>query len=363
MELAIAFIVGVVVGAAVALVVGALRTRAGRDAFAAVSQEVIAASGRQIVELAEQVLKAQSAGAAAQIEGKKELIDQSLSAVNQRLAEVRDFVQRVESIRQKDYGELTATLASLSVSTDSLRTALAGSKRVGEWGERMTEDVLRLTGMQEGINYAKQSTAAAESGTPDFTFMLPNDLKVNMDVKFPMEKGVAYLDAADDQQRKVRGGEFVSAVRGHLRTLSRREYIDPGGGTADYVIMFIPNEQLYSLALGLEPGLMDEALEKRVVLCGPLTLYAMLVVIRQSAESANIMRTAGEIIEVLGVFEKQWQRYKDAMEIMGKRLDDAKSEYDKLLTTRTRMLDRPLGRIEELRGAGQLPDQGGEQES
>jgi len=211
-----------------------------------------AASGRQIVELAEQVLKAQSAGAAAQFEGKKELIDQSLSAVNQRMVEVRDFVQRVESTRQKDYGELTATLASLSVSTESLRTALAGSKRVGEWGERMTEDVLRLAGMQEGINYVKQSTGAAESGRPDFTFMLPNDLKVNMDVKFPMEKGVAYLDAADDQQRKARGGEFVSAVRGHLRTLSKREYIDPGGGTADYVIMFIPNEQLYSLALGLE---------------------------------------------------------------------------------------------------------------
>lgn len=178
----IAFIVGVIVGAVIVLIISALRARAGRDAFAAVSQEVITESSRQIITMAEQVLKAQSAAGTAEIEGKKELIDQSIGQMNERLERLRGFVQQVESERQKHYGQLTTSLSALSSTTESLRGALAGSKRLGAWGERMTEDVLQLVGMSEGVNYTKQSSeAAADSGKPDFTFFLPNDLTVNMD--------------------------------------------------------------------------------------------------------------------------------------------------------------------------------------
>ena len=355
MDIAIVFVVGVIVGAVIVLVVVAIRSRAGKQAFAAISQEVIAASGRQIVTLAEQVLKAQTIAGAAQLDGKKELIDQSIAAMNERLESVRNFVQQVESQRQKHQGELAERLATLSSSTESLRNALAGSKRVGAWGERMTEDVLRMIGMHEGVNYLKQSGEAAE-GRPDFTFLLPNDLKVNMDVKFPMEKGLAYLDAADDG-RDARGKEFVSAVRGHINAVgsAKRGYIDAAKGTVNYAIMFIPNEQLYSLALGLDRQLMDDALARRVVLCGPLTLYAILAVIRQSAENANIVRTADEVIRLLAAVEKQWQLYKEKMDAMGNRLDDAKEAYNGLIGVRTRMMDRPLAKVEQLRLDRGLP--------
>ena len=357
MEIAIAFIVGVIIGAIIALVISAVRARAGRDAFAAVSQEVITESSKQIITLAEQALKAQSAVGAAEIEGKKEQIDQSLSAMNERLERLRGFVQQVESERQKHYGQLSTSLSALSSTTESLRNALAGAKRLGAWGERMTEDVLQLAGMVEGVNYTKQSSDAAEdSGKPDFTFFMPNDLVVNMDVKFPLEKALGYLDA-DDEQRKSAGGEFISAVRGHIRTVAsaKRGYINPAGGTVNYAIVFIPNEQVYSLAMELDRQLMDEALKIRIVMCGPLTLYAMLSVIRSAAENANIVKTADEVIALLGTFEKQWQRYKEAMDAMGRRIDQAKAEYDNLVTTRTNMLDRPLDKIAELRTARELP--------
>ena len=357
MGIAVGFIIGVVVGAAIVLVVSAVRGRGMRDALAAASREALSESGQQIITLTEQMLKAQADVGAARMEGKKELIERAIADMNERLERVRSFVQQVESERQQQYGRLTNSLATLSASADSLRNALAGSKRVGAWGERMTEDVLRTVGMHEGVNYLKQSGEAAE-GRPDFTFLLPNDLVVNMDVKFPMEKGLAYLDAADDG-RDLRGKEFVSAVRGHINAVgsAKRGYIDAAKGTVNYAIMFIPNEQLYSLALGLDRQLMDDALARRVVLCGPLTLYAILAVIRQSAENANIVRTADEVISLLAAVEKQWQRYKENMDAMGNRLDDAKSEYDKLVGTRTRMLDRPLAKIEELREARGLHDE------
>ncbi len=342
-------IVGLIVGAAAVgvawlLCARAARRQAGqmRDTFAAMAAEALDANSRRLAEMA-----------GVSLETKKQLIDQSILAINERLERVRGFLQQVESERQKHYGELTATLAALSGTTESLRKALAGARRVGEWGERMTEDVLRLVGMQEGINYRKQSAADAESGKPDFTFLLPNELVVNMDVKFPLDKCLEYLDA-DELQRQAKAREFVTAVRGHLRAVRQRGYIDPAGGTVNYVIVFIPNEQIYSLAMELEPRLMDEALRMRIVLCGPLTLYAMLSVVRAAAENANIMRTADEVIALLGTFSKQWQRYKEAMELMGRRIEDAKKTYDDLVGTRTRMLERPLEKIEELRSRPEL---------
>ena len=353
-----AFIVGAIVGAVIALIISVIRARVGRDTFAAVSQEVIAESSKQIIIMAEQVLKAQSEASAAQIEGKKELIDQSIVQMNERLERLRGFVQQAEADRQKHYGELTSSLSALSSTTESLRNALAGSKRLGAWGERMTEDVLQMAGMSEGVNYTKQSSEAAEdSGKPDFTFFLPNDLTVNMDVKFPLEKALAYLDAEGEDQRKNAGNGFVSAVRGHIRTVAsaKRGYINPTGGTVNYAIVFIPNEQVYSLAMELDGQLMDEALKMRIVMCGPLTLYAMLSVIRSAAENANIVKTADEVIRLLSAFNKQWQKYREAIDKMGNRIDEAKKSHDDLVGTRMRMLEKPLEKIEELRTARGLP--------
>jgi len=346
------FLIGLLIGAAAVVLAWfvyarAMRRQEGqmRDAFAAAAAAALDANSRRLTEMA-----------GASLESKKALIDQSLSVVGERLRQLRDFLQQVEADRQKHYGELSTSLAALSTTTESLRKALAGARRMGEWGERMTEDVLRLVGMQEGINYVKQSAAAAESGKPDFTFKLPNDLVVNMDVKFPLDKCLEYLDAADDAQRRAKAKEFVGAVRGHLKAVASRGYIDRSRGTVDYVIVFIPNEQIHSLAMELEPDLMDEALKMRIVLCGPSTLYAMLSVIRAAAESANLMKTADEVLALLGAFNKQWQRYKEVMDAMGRRLDAAVEEYRKLRETRTRMLERPLEKIEDLRAARGLEE-------
>jgi DNA recombination protein RmuC len=353
------FVIGTVFGAAVVAVAWLVHARSARrlaegmrEAFAATAAEAMTANMQQLTEMA-----------GGRLQEKKALIDQSLTAMNERLERVRSVVQQVEGERQRHYGELSERLGALATTTESLRQALAGAKRVGAWGERMTEDVLRMAGLQEGVNYLKQSSESAESGTPDFTFILPNDLRVNMDVKFPLAKSLDYLDAEDDAQRKAAGGAFIAAFRGHVRTVARRGYIDPGGGTVDYVIVFVPNEQVYATALELAPGLMDEALALKVVLASPLTLYAMLVVIRQAAANANIIRTADEVIALLGTIETQWQRFKDSMDRMGKKLDDAKAEYDNLVGTRTRAMDRPLAQIEQLRsvrgldgGDGDGPD-------
>jgi len=350
MEYFIGFLIGVVVGAMITLAVAYVRTRAAerqmRETFAAMASEALDANSRRLAE-----------AAAGQLEGKKALIDQALAAANERLDQVRSYLQKVEGERKQDFGQLSSSVATLSTTTGELHKMLASTQRRGAWGERMAEDVLRLAGLQEGVNYAKQSAAEAESGKPDFTFFLPNDLKANMDVKFPLEAYKAYIDAETDDARDSALRQLVGDVRNHVKAVAGRGYIDPKAPTVPYVIVFVASEQVYGLVLSAQPDLIDEALQKKVVLASPLTLYAMLAVIRQAAENANIMKTADEVITLLGQFNKQFQLYCEEVDRLGSQLATVSKTYESLRTTRTNMLRKPLDKIEDLRTSRGLPEE------
>ena len=342
MEFILGFLIGVAIGAAAVLAVSLIHRRQSerqlRETFSSLAAEALDANSRRLAE-----------AAAGQLDGKKALIDQAVAGVGERLELLRQFLQRTDAQRQNELGRLTSSISTLSTTTSELHKVLASTQRRGAWGERMAEDVLRLAGLQESVNYLKQSSADAATGRADFTFLLPNGLKVNMDVKFPLENYKAYLDAVSDGDRATHAAALCAAVRAHIRDVAGRGYIDPAVPTVPYVILFIPSEQIFSLAISVDADLMDAALAQKVVLASPLTLYATLAIMRQAAENFNITKTAGEVIELLRVFSDQWIKYKEAMDMLGKRLEDARKEYDKLVTARTNMLERPLARIEDLR--------------
>jgi DNA recombination protein RmuC len=355
MEFAIGFIVGAVLGAGIALVVGFVRGRQAetqlhaaqqqlRESFSALAGEALDANSRRLAE---------QAGTA--LDSRRELIDKSIQAVNERLEAVRRQIQQVEAARKQEFGKLTSSVTSLTRSAEELHRMLASTQRRGAWGERMAEDVLNLAGLSEGLNYDKQSSdATTDNSRPDFTFYLPNDLKLNMDVKFPLERYKSYLDAETDEARAGELKQLIQAVRKHIRDVSRRGYIDPKIPTVNYCLLFIPSEQIFSLVLATQPDLVDEALSSRIVLTSPLTLYAMLAVVRQAAEHVNLMQTADEVLDLLHEFSDQWDNYCGAVDKLGERLRQASDEFQKLRTTRTNMLERPLGKIEQLRQSRDL---------
>ena len=344
----VGFILGVLLGAAIVLAVVHVRSRAAeqqtRETFAALAAEALDANARR---LGEQALTA--------LDAKKALVDQAILAVNDRLENVRQFLQAIEAERKHDLGNLGGSVASLSVTAGKLHEMLASTQRRGAWGERMAEDVLRLAGLQEGINYLKQSSADAEDGRADFTFLLPNDLKVNMDVKFPLENYKAYLDAADDAARSACVRDLCKAVQGHVRAVAARGYIDPNVPTVPYVLMFIPSEQIYSLVMECQKDLIDEALSRKVVPCSPLTLYAVLAIMRQAAENFNLMKSADEAIALMAEFRNQWDRYSDAFDKLGEQIKRTSEQFDQVRTTRSKMLQKVLDKLEDLRTARDLP--------
>lgn len=288
------------------------------------------------------------------LDERNRLMDQRIDGMHGELSKVTALVRQLEEGRARSYGELSQqlqstgkTTAELARATQTLRTALSSSQQRGQWGERMADDVLRAAGFTEGVSYLRQ--ASTGRGRPDFTFLLPEERCVHMDVKFPLDNYLRFLEAEDDTNREALKKAFLRDVRNRIKELSTRDYIDPANGTLDHVLLFIPNEHVYAFVHQHDQGVIDLALEQRVVLCSPLTLFSVLSVIRTAVDNFALERTSGEILDLLAAFSTQWEKFTGQMDKVGDRLDAARKEYDQLVTTRRRQLERQLDKVEDLR--------------
>jgi len=321
-----------------------------RTAFGALSRDALSQNTDDFLKLATTKLDERVSASSEQIESKKKLIDAALTSMNTKLAELAGQHSKTTGALEsavKATGQLRET-------TDRLREALSSSQRRGQWGERMAEDILRLIGFIEGVNYRKQ--AAVESGErPDFTFLMPRGLTLNMDVKFPLDNYLRALEAGDDEGRKQREAAFLRDVRAQVKTVTGRSYISPEDGTVDCVLVFIPNEQIYHFIHERDPSLLDDAARQKVVLCSPLTLYAVLTVVRQAVDNFRLEQTSNEILGLLGAFRKEWAKFGEVVDKMERGLETAVKAFDELKTTRTRKLERQLDRVEDLQRAKGVP--------
>ena len=192
---------------------------------------------------------------------------------------------------------------------------------------------------------------ASNGSIPDFTFLLPRGETLNMDVKFPLDNYVRYLESEEDSDRSA----FLRDVRQKVKEVSSRGYVDTSQGTLDYVLLFIPNESVYSFIHENDPNLLDDALKSKVIWCSPSTLYCVLAVVRQAVDNFAMEQTSNEIISLMGAFNEQWQRYQQSVDTLGSRLDSTQRAYEQVRGTRSRALERPLRKIEELRQQRRLP--------
>ncbi len=283
------------------------------------------------------------------------------------VAELRAAVERMDTLvrelerdREAKFGELAAQLrvtgqqtAALTDTTGRLREALAGTKSRGQWGERMAEDVLRTAGLVEHVNYRKQ-TATGDGGIPDFTFLLPGGQVCHMDVKFPLDNYVRFVEAEGELDRQRHLKQFRRDVRQRVNELCQRHY-EASESSLDVVLLFIPNEHVYAAIFEHDPSLLEGALARKVVLCSPCTLFAVLAVIRQAAETFRLQQRSREIVALLGGFAKQWGAFTEQMDRVGRRLDALQKDYDAMTGVRRRQLERQLDRLEDVRRRDQVP--------
>jgi DNA recombination protein RmuC len=319
----------------------------------------------QLLRMQQQLLETERRRGTEELRGTQSAIDHQVGAMREELGRLNRLVEDVERDRREHVGELSSQLREagrqtqvLAETTQSLREALSSTTTRGQWGERMAEDVLRLAGFVDGVNYRRHQPIAGAGGIPDYTFLLPGGLTLHMDVKFPLNNYLRMLDSTSDVERDHARREFLKDVRLRLREVTRRAYVDPAGGTVDCVLLFIPNEQVYAFIQEQDRTILDDALRDKVVFCSPLTLFAVLAVIRQAVDNFQLSRVSHQILERLQGFEKQWDRFVEQMDKVGRNLKTAANAFDELEGTRRRGVERELEKIEAVR-RDQVPDADG----
>lgn len=335
------------------------------DELRAEQQESLRATVDTVVSIASSKLGDQLAAGKMVIDRERQSVVQQVGSVESELRRVADLVAELRQEAAQQNGQLSSGLeqsaritSALADTTQSLQRALASPTSRGQWGERMAEDVLRAAGFLEGTSYHKQ-TKLASGGVPDYTFPLPTGHVVNMDVKFPIDNYLRWLDATDDEGRRRFSSAFQRDVRNRVKELTERAYVDPAV-TVDYLLLFVPNESVYGFLHEHDGELIDFALARKVVLCSPTTLFAVLAIIRHAVDNFLIEQRSHEILAALGELRVQWERWEEPIEKMRRGLDSAQRAFDDLSGPRKRGFERQLEKLETFRdeGVGARPGSG-----
>ena len=317
--------------------------------FKSLASDIAKENRKDFLNIAGEKFKDISKQADENLTKKKELIDQNLGDMKKTLKSLHDQSVKLTGNLETSSKETQ----KLQESTSKLREILSSSQKRGQWGERMVEDILDFIGFMENKNYIKQSQV--QSGEkPDYTFLLPKEKKLNMDVKFPLANYERFINSNLEEERENHKKEFLKDVKNHIKSVANREYVNPAEGTVDYVMIFIPNESIYGFINQEDTELIDFALDKKVLLCSPLTLYAMLSLIYQATRNFAMEEKATEIMNLLNSFHQQWKKYVEVMDKMGRSLDTAKKDYEVLVNTRKNQLEKPLKQINDISSGGDV---------
>ena len=250
--------------------------------------------------------------------------------------------------------QLNAQMAQEAV---NLTRALKGdNKTQGNWGEVVLTRVLEASGLRHGYEYETQvsiETDARARMQPDVIVRLPQGKDVVIDAKMTLVAYERYFNAEEDYTRETALQEHLASVRNHIRLLGRKDYQQlPGLRSLDYVLMFIPVEPAFLLALDRQPELINEALKNNIMLVSPTTLLVALRTIANLWRYEHQSRNAQQIADRASRLYDKMRLFVDDMSSIGQGLDKAQDNYRQAMKKLTSGRGNLLAQAEAFRGLG-----------
>jgi DNA recombination protein RmuC len=256
---------------------------------------------------------------------------------------IQVFEKKVEDTYEKglkDQTDLKAELKKLhdlnlkiSDEANNLTKALKGDvKKQGNWGEVILERILERSGLAEGREYTKQESVLSENGQrfqPDVVIHLPDSKHIVVDSKVSLVAYERLVNADLEKDRAAFVKEHLQSVRSHIKILSEKHYQhSPNFNSPDFVLLFVPIESSFSIAVQEDQELFSYAWDNKVVIVSPSTLLATLRTIASIWQQENQTRNAFEIARQSGALYDKFVSFISDMESIGKSLESTRKTYD-----------------------------------
>lgn len=247
--------------------------------------------------------------------------------------------------------------AQMSKETINLTKALKGdSKMQGNWGELVLERVLEKSGLEKGREYEVQQAFTSEEGSrilPDVIINLPDGKKMVVDSKVSLTAYEKYVNEEDDVQQNIYLKEHVNSIKRHVEQLSDKRYQDIYQmESPDFVLLFIPIEPAFALALQEDLNLYNKAFEKNIVIVTPSTLLATLRTIDSMWTNQKQQENAIEIARQAGALYDKFEGFVSDLIKIGKKMDEAKVEYSSAMNKLTEGKGNLVTSAEKLKKMG-----------
>ncbi len=305
--------------------------------FKALSAEALQSSMGQLAELARAQLKAAQAEAKGDLDQRRVAVEQLVGPLKEQLSRVDTQLRSLDQERRESRGRLEAQLRTLAETGERLRTetgalvtALRKPNARGQWGQMQLRNVVELAGMVRYCDFSEQASFGDGEGTlrPDLVVRLPGGKQVIIDAKAPLQGVLDAYEARDEEERQRHLRDHARLLRKHVKLLADKAYWAGVETTPDMVVMFLPGEHLYGAALECDPGLIEDAMARRVLIATPTTLLAMLWAVAYGWQQERVAESAQAVSELGRELHGRLSKLSTLLSTLGGRLNSAVKAYN-----------------------------------
>jgi len=307
------------------------------DKFKSLAQEVLNQTNERFFQLANEKFKGEQKSATAALDQRKAAIESLLRPIRESLDKHAKAVTDIEKSREGAYHSLRQQLTSLLEDQKALRGETANLVKAlrrpdvrGRWGEMQLRRVAELAGMIDHCDFTEQA-AIGNSLRPDMVVHLPADRQIVVDAKTPIDAYLAALEAPDDATREQQFTRFVRHVKDKVDELASKAYQAELPRPIDFVVLFIPGESFLQAALQRDAELLERAFNRGVVIATPSTLIALLKAVAAGWREQQVAENARHIADLGQELHKRIGTAIEHLDRLGKSIDSAVSNYNKLV--------------------------------
>ncbi|MCW2969410.1 MAG: hypothetical protein JWO23_537 [Solirubrobacterales bacterium] len=355
-------IVGVLLGAAVAVALLRPNRQRMRDELKSISLDVLRQTGDSLAQRVAEARRAEEERATGEMARRAEEIKGLVGPVSEKLGRMESEIGRLERERREAQGQLAQMLRQLGDGVGTLRqetgnlvSALKRPSTRGSWGEIQLRNVVEMAGMVSHCDFVEQSTIQTGDGMlrPDMLVRLPGGKLVVVDSKVPLDAYLSALEAPDEEGRELHTARHARQTREHIAKLASKGYQRQFDSTPEFVVMFVPSDGIYQAALAQDPALIEYGVQQQVLMATPTTLIGLLWAVHYGWRQELIAQSAREIAESARELHSRLGRFTEPLTKLGRQLDSAIGAYNEAVGSFDHRVIPQVRRIEQAGAASE----------